>query len=143
MKKNEAPMLQRCFLLTFAAQWRVKRLRHNTIGMIQKVAIIGVGLIGGSIGLALKKHRTDLEIIGHDRPEVLEQALKRNAIDQAGLTIQEAIQEADLGIDYITRRNGLIEAVTQDDIKRVAERLLGSENLIVTVVGQPEGLEAN
>jgi|TARA_R110002096_G_scaffold39144_5_gene107306 zinc protease len=54
-----------------------------------------------------------------------------------------AIQEADLGIDYITRRNGLIEAVTQDDIKRVAERLLGSENLIVTIVGQPEGLQAN
>ncbi len=54
-----------------------------------------------------------------------------------------AIQEADLGIDYINRRNGLIEAVTQDDIKRVAERLLGPENLIVTVVGQPEGLEAN
>jgi zinc protease len=54
-----------------------------------------------------------------------------------------AIQEADLGIDYITRRNGLIEAVTQDDIKRVAKRLLGPENLIVTVVGQPEGLEAN
>lgn len=53
-----------------------------------------------------------------------------------------AIQEADLGIDYITRRNGLIEAVTQDDIKRVAKRLLGSENLIVTVVGQPEGLQA-
>ena len=54
-----------------------------------------------------------------------------------------AIQEADLGIDYITRRNGLIENVTQDDIKRVAARLLGSDNLIVTVVGQPEGLEAN
>jgi zinc protease len=54
-----------------------------------------------------------------------------------------AIQEADLGIDYITRRNGLIEAVTKEDIKRVAERLLGSDNLIVTVVGQPQGLEAN
>ncbi|WOF73052.1 pitrilysin family protein [Parvibaculaceae bacterium PLY_AMNH_Bact1] len=54
-----------------------------------------------------------------------------------------AIQEADLGIDYITRRNGLIEAVTQDDIKRVAKRLLGPENLIVTVVGQPEGLESD
>jgi zinc protease len=54
-----------------------------------------------------------------------------------------AIQEADLGIDYITRRNGLIEKVTQEDIKRVAARLLGSDNLIVTVVGQPEGLEVN
>ncbi len=54
-----------------------------------------------------------------------------------------AIQEADLGIDYITRRNGLIEDVSQEDIKRVAARLLGADNLIVTVVGQPEGLEAN
>ena len=54
-----------------------------------------------------------------------------------------AIQEADLGIDYITRRNGLIEDVTQEDIKRVAARLLGSDNLIVTVVGQPEGLGEN
>ncbi len=54
-----------------------------------------------------------------------------------------AIQEADLGIDYITRRNGLIEAVTQEDIKRVAKRLLGPENLIVTVVGQPQGLQAD
>jgi len=54
-----------------------------------------------------------------------------------------AIQEADLGIDYITRRNGLIEDVTQEDIKRVAARLLGPDNLIVTIVGQPEGLETN
>lgn len=45
-----------------------------------------------------------------------------------------------LGIDYIERRNGLIEAVTLDDVRRVANRLLDPEALSFTVVGRPEGL---
>jgi zinc protease len=52
-----------------------------------------------------------------------------------------AIQLDDLGIDYIERRNGEIEAITVDDIKRVAKRLMGPKNLIVTVVGEPEGVK--
>jgi len=52
-----------------------------------------------------------------------------------------AIQLDDLGIDYIDRRNGEIEAVTVDDIKRVAKRLMEPKNLIVTVVGEPEGIK--
>ena len=51
-----------------------------------------------------------------------------------------AIWQNDLGIDYITRRNDLIDAVTQADIRRVAARLLDPDKLIVTVVGQPQGL---
>lgn len=46
-----------------------------------------------------------------------------------------AIQLDDLGIDYITRRNSLIEAVTLADVKRVAKRLLDG-GLLVTVVGR-------
>lgn len=45
-----------------------------------------------------------------------------------------AIQVDDLGIDYIDRRNGLIEAVTLDDAKRVAKRIFGAP-LSVVVVG--------
>jgi zinc protease len=52
-----------------------------------------------------------------------------------------AIQLDDLGIDYIDRRNGEIEAVTVGDIKRVARRLMEPKNLIVTVVGEPEGIK--
>lgn len=48
------------------------------------------------------------------------------------------IQIDELGIDYITRRNDLIDAVTLDDAKRVAKRLLGG-GLLVTVVGRPQG----
>jgi zinc protease len=52
-----------------------------------------------------------------------------------------AIQLEDLGIDYLDRRNGEIEAITVDDIKRVAKRLMEPKNLIVTVVGEPEGIK--
>ncbi len=52
-----------------------------------------------------------------------------------------AIQLDDLGIDYLERRNGEIEAITVADIKRVAKRLMEPKNLIVTVVGEPEGIK--
>jgi len=50
------------------------------------------------------------------------------------------MQEESLGIDYIDRRNDLIEAVTVEDVKRVARRLLKPEGLFIVVVGKPEGL---
>ncbi len=40
--------------------------------------------------------------------------------------------------DYVEKRNALIEAVTLDDVKRVAKKLLDPSQLIVTVVGKPE-----
>jgi len=50
------------------------------------------------------------------------------------------ILQDDLGIDYVDKRNALIEAVTLDDLKRVARRVLKVDNLIVTVVGQPTNM---
>ena len=50
------------------------------------------------------------------------------------------VQEENLGIDYISRRNGLLTAVTLEDVKRVAARLLKPENLSIVVVGKPVGL---
>jgi zinc protease len=46
----------------------------------------------------------------------------------------------DLGIDYIARRNSLVAAVTQGDIRRAAERTLGDGKLLVVVAGRPVGL---
>ncbi|MEI6984565.1 MAG: pitrilysin family protein [Rhodospirillaceae bacterium] len=42
-----------------------------------------------------------------------------------------------LGQDYFKRRDGLIEAVTSDDVKRVAKRLLNAATLTTVMVGQP------
>ena len=47
------------------------------------------------------------------------------------------IQIEDLGIDYIDRRNELIEEVSLDDIRRVAKRLIEADRLITTIVGKP------
>jgi zinc protease len=47
------------------------------------------------------------------------------------------LQIEDLGIDYVNKRNALIEAVTLDDIKRVAKRLIEADRLITTIVGKP------
>jgi zinc protease len=49
------------------------------------------------------------------------------------------MQLDNLGIDYIERRPGLIDAVTLEDTKRVAKRLLDG-GLLVTVVGRPQGV---
>ena len=47
------------------------------------------------------------------------------------------IQIEELGIDYVNQRNKLVEAVTLDDIKRVARRLIEADRLITTIVGKP------
>jgi zinc protease len=55
----------------------------------------------------------------------------------AALLVQ--LQRDGLGIDYFSRRPEMINAVTLDDARRVAKRLLDA-GLLVTVVGRPEGV---
>ncbi len=50
------------------------------------------------------------------------------------------MQMEDLPIDYAVTRNAKVEAVTLEDVKRVAARLLSTDALHFVVVGQPEGL---
>ncbi|CTQ48349.1 M16 family metallopeptidase [Jannaschia donghaensis] len=57
----------------------------------------------------------------------------------AGILV--GMQSIGLPIDYIPTRNDRVEAVTLEDVKRVAARLLDPEDLHFVVVGQPEGLE--
>lgn len=57
--------------------------------------------------------------------------------------ILAGMQADGMPIDYIVTRNDNVRAVTPDDIRRVAARLLQPENLHFVVVGQPEGLAAS
>lgn len=52
------------------------------------------------------------------------------------------MQSERLPIAYVNERNAYIEAVTLDDIKRVAKRLMAPEVLRFVVVGRPAGLAA-
>lgn len=52
-----------------------------------------------------------------------------------------AVQLDNLGIDYLDKRQGYIDAVTMDQVKTVAARLLDPAALTFVVVGKPEGLK--
>ncbi|KAF0676579.1 M16 family metallopeptidase [Profundibacterium mesophilum] len=54
--------------------------------------------------------------------------------------IMVGMQMEGLPPEYITSRNEMVEAVTLDDARRVAERIFHPEDLHFTVVGQSEGL---
>lgn len=67
--------------------------------LFRKVTIIGVGLMGGSLGLGFKKHRLAREVVGlSQRHSSLAAALKIHAIDQGYHDIRKAVTNADLVI---------------------------------------------
>jgi len=49
------------------------------------------------------------------------------------------LQTEGFDVRYLDERNGMIDAVTLDDARRVGARLLGAGPLLVTLVGRPEG----
>lgn len=52
------------------------------------------------------------------------------------------VRRDDLGVDYFDRRNALIEAVTIEDVNRVAAKYLRPSNFTFIVVGEPQGIAA-
>ena len=67
--------------------------------MFQRVAIIGMGLIGGSIGLALRKKRAAVKVIGYDPGNgVCDRACRIGAIDQCYDTLEDTVRGAELVI---------------------------------------------
>jgi len=67
--------------------------------VFKRVAIVGVGLMGGSLGMAIKKHKLAREVIGlSHRQTALNQAVKNKAIDVGHLDVKKAISNADLVI---------------------------------------------
>ena len=58
---------------------------------IKKIAIIGLGLIGGSIAKALKKSEYDFFVSAFDRAEVLDKALVDKTIDATLSSVEDAL----------------------------------------------------
>lgn len=62
-----------------------------------KITIIGVGLIGGSIALAIKKKHMAREVIGvFRRRSSLKKALRRKAVDKGVMDLRQGVKDADL-----------------------------------------------
>lgn len=51
-----------------------------------------------------------------------------------------AVKRENLGIDYLNKRDSLINHITRADVQRVAKRLLDPKTLLTVLVGKPEGV---
>ena len=66
---------------------------------IERVAIIGLGLLGGSIGLAVRSYLPGVETRGYDADTaVRDRAAERGLVDEVCETAAQAVHEADLVI---------------------------------------------
>ena len=110
--------------------------------MFNKVVIIGTGLIGGSIGLALKKQRIAGQVIGLSRhPKNARLAKKVGAIDGIGASLEEVV-DADLVIlatpietiiDFASR---IVKKINKDciviDVGSTKERIVSKLSVIIS-----------
>ncbi len=60
------------------------------------ITIIGLGVIGGSLGLAIKQNHPRISVTGYDRTGTVIKALRKGAIDLGASTIATAVHDADI-----------------------------------------------
>ena len=78
---------------------------------MDRIAIVGLGLIGGSLALALRDRRPSLRILGVDLdPESLRLATKAGAIEQGSSPEEAALESCDVVV-LATPAAGLMEAI--------------------------------
>ena len=96
--------------------------------MINKITIIGVGLIGGSLARALKERNLAKDVFGYGRDQArLKGAQKLNVIDQFSTSIEEAIVGAEIIV--VATPVGTFQSILGE-----IEPLI-TENVIITDVG--------
>jgi len=100
--------------------------------LIQRLAIIGVGLIGGSLARALRSKHACGRIIGFSRDlEHLKKAVSLGVIDEYGLTVASAVKDADLVVLATP-------LATTEPLLRSMRGYL-KDNVIITDVGSAKG----
>ena len=116
------------------------------------------GLIIGGVGSANARVAESLALVREQFADVAENGISEAELDAAKTYITGAfplrldsnariartlvvLQDFDLGIDYLDRRAAIINAVTIDDVRRMADRLFDAGNMLTVIVGDPEGVE--
>ncbi len=114
--------------------------------MSSKIAVIGLGLIGGSLGLALRRAAPkDTQVIGFDRDsQVASRAVKAGAVPAVAPTLDRAVADATMvivatpiisirkvfqGIAPLLRPNAIVTdtASTKQEVMRWAQEFLPRE----------------
>ena len=99
---------------------------------LRRITIIGLGLIGGSWGLALKERGVKVRRVGSDRPEVLERALAVGVVDEGSADPLAAARDADL-IILATPVGAILDLLPQ-------LKVAASPRALVTDVGSTKRL---
>ena len=136
----------------------VREKRGLAYGVYSYLANLdGADLLLGSVQTANERIAESIEVIRAEWRRMAEEGVTGEELEDAKRYLTGAFplrfdsngkiarflvgaQEEDLGLDYINIRNDLIEAVTVEDIRRVAGELLEPDNLSIVVVGKPAGL---
>ena len=101
-------------------------------GSAGTIAVIGVGLMGGSLGLAARERAGVADVVGYSRSRAtLDLALERGAITRAAAGLEEAVSAADL-VFVCTPVRQVVEHVK-------AARAAAPEHAVVTDVGSTKG----
>jgi prephenate dehydrogenase len=100
--------------------------------IFRQVSIVGLGLMGGSWGLALKKYSLAVRRIGFGRPATIARALAVNAVDEGTDDLGKAVRQADL-IILAAPVGGILECIPR--LKDTA-----SSRALVTDVGSTKRL---
>lgn len=117
------------------------------------------GLLRGYGGTANSRVGETLDVLKREWRRMAESGVDQKTLDDAktyltgsyplrftssgGIaSILVSMQTEDLGIDFLDRRNALVEAVSRDEVNRLARRLLSPDDLTVVVVGAPNGVNS-
>lgn len=97
----------------------------------RRVAVVGVGLIGGSIGLAIRRRARGARVVGIDRPAVLRRARARGAVHEGTAALARGLRGCDL----------VVLALPVDGIIRILPRvaLHAAPDAVITDVGSTKG----
>ncbi|SIO16712.1 M16 family metallopeptidase [Vannielia litorea] len=137
----------------------VREKRGLTYGIYAYLAPMDYGeTIGGGVATANARVAQVIEVVKAEWARLAEEGVSAEELERAKKYLTGAyplrfdgngrianilvgLQIEGLGVDYIDNRNSFIEAVTVEDIQRVAAELIDPEGLHFVVVGAPEGLE--
>jgi zinc protease len=131
----------------------VREKRGLAYGVGTSIVPYNAGAIKiASVGTRVEQVATSIQVIRDEWKKMREAGPTQKELDEAKqyLTgawplrftstgsiaeILLAVQRDNLGIDYLDKRNSLIEAVTLDQAKRVARQLYDPEGLVTVIVG--------
>src|SRR5256885_5822702 len=93
-----------------------------------KVAVVGTGLMGASVGLAAKRAGVE-HVSGYDGDsDALRLASERGAVDEASASLQDAVRDADLAVVAVpvTQLASQVQAVLEAAPERATVTDVGS-----------------